>query len=424
MEAAAEGNGNGNGNPPNNRPRTDSPVSRRIVGAFLDFLDSVEAAPGVDLEALQVARECLSAVFNLDDLHNQSQQQLPPPPPGLLVTLFRSLDAAANEHPNSHTPPTTPPNCNPEPPCTMGVSRDELFGQFFAALENINFFRTKPDGTDDPALLDKATLLFHQALNEMENTGCQSFNLNTLAETLKAQGNRAMQSKLYSDAIELYSCAISLSEDNAVYYCNRAAAYTQIQKHAEAIRDCLKSIEIDPKYSKAYSRLGLVYYAQGHYKDAIDKGFKKALELDPNNEAVKENIQVAERKLKEEQQWKESYQHSNPSSHDNQEFNQSKGPASHGVPPPFSSMFEANGNPADFTNMLLNMAANSGLGEHLQEGQGEDRNSRGSAGPEINIGGNIPEELRGAFRSMMDMFSGVAPQGNAQDNATGRPSTS
>jgi hypothetical protein len=30
-----------------------------------------------------------------------------------------------------------------------------------------------------------------------------------------------MQSKLYSDAIELYNCAIALCENNAVYYCNR-----------------------------------------------------------------------------------------------------------------------------------------------------------------------------------------------------------
>jgi small glutamine-rich tetratricopeptide repeat-containing protein alpha len=55
----------------------------------------------------------------------------------------------------------------------------------------------------------------------------------------------------------------------------RAAAYTQIHKYTEAIRDCLKSVEIDPGYSKAYSRLGLAYYAQGNYSDAIDKGFKK-----------------------------------------------------------------------------------------------------------------------------------------------------
>lgn len=34
-------------------------------------------------------------------------------------------------------------------------------------------------------------------------------------------GNKAMQSKLYADAIELYTCAIALGENNAVYYSNR-----------------------------------------------------------------------------------------------------------------------------------------------------------------------------------------------------------
>jgi hypothetical protein len=45
-----------------------------------------------------------------------------------------------------------------------GVSKDELFGQFFAALEKIHFFRTMPDGNDDSVQLEKATHLFHDAL--------------------------------------------------------------------------------------------------------------------------------------------------------------------------------------------------------------------------------------------------------------------
>jgi small glutamine-rich tetratricopeptide repeat-containing protein alpha len=45
-----------------------------------------------------------------------------------------------------------------------GVSRDELFGQFFAALEKIHFFRTMPDGKEDLVQLEKATRLFHDAL--------------------------------------------------------------------------------------------------------------------------------------------------------------------------------------------------------------------------------------------------------------------
>ena len=43
----------------------------------------------------------------------------------------------------------------------------------------------------------------------------------------------------------------------------------------EAVKDCMKSIEIDPKYSKAYSRLGSAYFAMGNYHDALHKGYLK-----------------------------------------------------------------------------------------------------------------------------------------------------
>jgi len=49
-----------------NMTRSDSPVSRRIVLSFLDFLNSVELAPGADPEALEVARECLESIFGVD----------------------------------------------------------------------------------------------------------------------------------------------------------------------------------------------------------------------------------------------------------------------------------------------------------------------------------------------------------------------
>lgn len=61
----------------------------------------------------------------------------------------------------------------------------------------------------------------------------------------------------------------------------RAAAYTQLQNYAEAIADCNRSIEIDPNYSKAYSRLGFAYYEQGKYSDALNKGFLKGVHVVP-----------------------------------------------------------------------------------------------------------------------------------------------
>ncbi|KAL9394476.1 hypothetical protein Peur_013761 [Populus x canadensis] len=419
--------------------KTDSALSRRIARAFIDFLNSVEAAPGVDLEGLEVAKECVSDAFKLDSPTIDDDRL----EPGLLIDLFRSLEANGlqknKSDPSSGTAPVDAPTSSNNNANNDGV--DELFGQFFAALEKMHFFRTTPDGNDDPAQLDRATRLFHDALNEMEKNECHAYGCNSLAEALKSQGNRAVQCKLYSDAIELYSCAISLCENNAVYYCNRAAAYTQIHKYTEAIRDCLKSVEIDPGYSKAYSRLGLAYYAQGKYRDAIDKGFKKALQLDPSNETVKENIRVSEQKLIEQQQRTEQGQNSSSSNRDNYESsNQSTGGSrSHSMP----MQFDINGISVDFSSMLRNMTAH--MGAQSQDRQGQDGSANGSNEPEIIIGGNIgvnmtettpdephlgvnmtetmPDELRGAFRSMMEMFSGAASHGNAQDAMNGRSPT-
>ncbi|GLT85050.1 hypothetical protein SLE2022_032520 [Rubroshorea leprosula] len=427
--------------------KTDSPLSRRIVRAFLDFLDSVEPAPGVDLEGLEVARECLMDVFKLDSASVDDGAKT-----DALIDMFSSLEQSEHHkiksdisqmgtsvdvpssssspnfvHGNSSDASKSPGETWTREPDAIGISKDELFGEFFAALEKIPFFKTTHDGNDDPAQLDKATQLFHDALNEMERSGCQAYDRKNLAETLKCQGNKVMQSKLYRDAIELYSIAIALCENNAVYYCNRAAAYTQIHEYNEAVRDCLKSIEIDPNYSKAYSRLGLAYYAQGNYSDAIEKGFKKALLLDPNNESVKENIRVAEQKLKEELQGREQNQNTR-SSHNNQGSNNQSaaGSRSHGVPPSFTMPFNLGALPTDLASMFMNMGATQG--QTSQNRQAETNNVNGSDEPGIRIDGNInfnlgeqmPEDLTGALRSVMQMFSGTTPPGNTPDAAHGR----
>lgn len=75
------------------------------------------------------------------------------------------------------------------------------------------------------------------------------------AESLKAKGNSLMSQKLYESAIEQYTEAIKL-EPSPVYYSNRAAAWGGLGKHDKAVEDAERALELDPKFSKAYSRLG------------------------------------------------------------------------------------------------------------------------------------------------------------------------
>lgn len=103
------------------------------------------------------------------------------------------------------------------------------------------------------------------------------------------------------------------------------------------------------------------------------------------------------------------------------------------MPPPFTSIpFDTTSLPSDFASMFMNMAANattSYQGQHSRERPGEDYHMNGPDEPEIRIGGNInlnfvdqmPEQLTGALRSVMEMVAGAASNRNSEDNTDERP---
>ncbi|XP_068127884.1 small glutamine-rich tetratricopeptide repeat-containing protein beta [Hyperolius riggenbachi] len=118
------------------------------------------------------------------------------------------------------------------------------------------------------------------------------------AEQLKDEGNNYMKEQNYEAAVDCYSQAVELDANNAVYYCNRAAAHSQLGHHEDAITDCEKAISIDAKYSKAYGRMGRALAALNRYKEAITS-YQKALDLDPENESYKSYLKIAELKVRQ-----------------------------------------------------------------------------------------------------------------------------
>ncbi|CAG8443331.1 12337_t:CDS:10 [Acaulospora morrowiae] len=118
------------------------------------------------------------------------------------------------------------------------------------------------------------------------------------AEELKGAGNRKVAEKDYKAAIQLYDEAISINGNNAVYYANRAAAYSQLGQHDKAIEDATKSSQIDPSYSKSYSRLGHAYFSIGKYNEAVE-AYEKGLSLDPNNSTMKSALDAAKQRINE-----------------------------------------------------------------------------------------------------------------------------
>lgn len=125
--------------------------------------------------------------------------------------------------------------------------------------------------------------------------------LKAKAEYLKLDGNRAMASRSYSDAVDFYTKAIALNPYSPIYYANRAAAYSSLKEQDNAIADANKALELDPSYAKAYSRLGLAYYAKGEARlamEAYEKGL--ALEGDKQSEAMKKGYETAKKRVAEE----------------------------------------------------------------------------------------------------------------------------
>merc|ERR1711970_549615 len=156
-------------------------------------------------------------------------------------------------------------------------------------------FNTTPeDAKDLPDLLE---LLSNACPDKMGKTEV-SEEQKELAQKFKNEGNALVKEQKYKEAIEKYTEAISCQE-SAIFYCNRAAAYTSLTNYEEALQDCKKAISFDPDYSKAYSRMGLIYSKIDLFAES-ENCYEKALKLEPDNDSYKKNLEIVKEKLKDQ----------------------------------------------------------------------------------------------------------------------------
>ncbi len=123
---------------------------------------------------------------------------------------------------------------------------------------------------------------------------------NPEAEKLKSAGNASMQQKDYKTAIDKYTEAISMSPANPIYLSNRAAAYSASGDHAAAAADAEIAVAADPKYTKAWSRLGLAKFALGDARGSAE-AYQKGIEYEGNggSEAMKKGLETAKKRVAE-----------------------------------------------------------------------------------------------------------------------------
>jgi small glutamine-rich tetratricopeptide repeat-containing protein alpha len=123
---------------------------------------------------------------------------------------------------------------------------------------------------------------------------------NPEAEALKSQGNAAMAKKEYASAIDFYTKALAITPLNPIYLSNRAAAYSASGKHTDAAADAEMAVATDPKYVKAWSRLGLAKFAMGDARGSME-AYQKGIEYEGGggSEAMKRGLETAKAKVEE-----------------------------------------------------------------------------------------------------------------------------
>lgn len=147
-----------------------------------------------------------------------------------------------------------------------------------------------------------------------------------LVEEIKRRGRACVLSKNYPDADALYGKGIdvlsaALKDENggdekkedaatggadanrkdlAVFHSNRSLVRMQMSKVAEALEDAEAAVRVDPTYVKAHWRRGQASSASGNAAEAL-ASFERALALEPNNKALKREVEVAKKRKEEEE---------------------------------------------------------------------------------------------------------------------------
>lgn len=95
--------------------------------------------------------------------------------------------------------------------------------------------------------------------------------------------------KDYDKAIELYTKAIEIDPQSAVYYANRSLSYLRQESFGYALNDAMSSMKSDPAYLKAYYRRAAAHMSLGKFKLALSD-FELVSKRRPNDADAKKKF--------------------------------------------------------------------------------------------------------------------------------------
>jgi tetratricopeptide (TPR) repeat protein len=114
-----------------------------------------------------------------------------------------------------------------------------------------------------------------------------------------ARGAQALERKDYEHALKHFNRALEIDPNFAEAYNQRALASYLLERYDESIEDCRRTVERMPIHFGALAGMGHCYAHLGKLREAIDS-YRKALEIHPHMECLREAIPELEARLRDQ----------------------------------------------------------------------------------------------------------------------------
>ncbi|AQK73115.1 Hsp70-Hsp90 organizing protein 3 [Zea mays] len=110
-----------------------------------------------------------------------------------------------------------------------------------------------------------------------------------LADEEREKGNEFFKEQKYPEAIKHYTEALKRNPKDPRVYSNRAACYTKLGAMPEGLKDAEKCLELDPTFTKGYTRKGAIQFFMKEYDKAMET-YQAGLKHDPKNQELLDGV--------------------------------------------------------------------------------------------------------------------------------------
>jgi tetratricopeptide (TPR) repeat protein len=157
-------------------------------------------------------------------------------------------------------------------------------------LVEVLFYGTKPD----PEVPDWSVDGIMKAFNQ------NAASVDERIAAWKSQGKEAYAKEDYRTAISFFGKVLDIHPTDAAMYANQSICWLRMRHGDKALEVARKCRKMQPRWPKAWYREGVALSFMKDYEGAAD-AFREALQLDPNNEEIKEELRKAEKAVEDPQ---------------------------------------------------------------------------------------------------------------------------